>query len=234
MASPSEPARSVRLHQSVAREIGTAILTGKVQPGDNLGGEIEASLAHGVSRTAYREALRILIAKGLVESRPKAGTHVRAKAHWNLLDPDVLAWTFSAEPDRETIRDLFELRGIIEPAAAELAAMRRTPEQVEAMDAALETMRTAGLQSEEGKHADQEFHRLMLAAANNAALGSLASSVGAAVSWTTRFKQRRRTLPRDPWPDHHAVFVAIRDGKSDEARTAMGRLLLLALDDMSA
>lgn len=229
---PSDQPRSVRLHQSVARELGTAILSGKVQPGESLGGEIESSLAHGVSRTAYREALRILIAKGLVESRPKAGTHVRAKAHWNLLDPEILAWTFSDEPDPRTIRDLFELRGIIEPAAAELAAERRTPEQVAALAEALETMREQGLASEEGKLADQEFHRLVLAAADNAALGSLASSVGAAVSWTTRFKQRRHAQPRDPWPDHQAVFAAIAAGDPAAAHAAMKRLVLLALEDM--
>ena len=69
-----------------------------------------------VSRTAYREAVRTLSAKGLVESRPKAGTRVSERGRWNLLDPDVLAWAFETEPGEAFIRDLFELRKIVEPA----------------------------------------------------------------------------------------------------------------------
>ncbi|MFX7988724.1 GntR family transcriptional regulator, partial [Acinetobacter baumannii] len=92
--------------------------SGMRKPGDVFGGEIEASEALGVSRTAYREAIRILAAKGLVESRPKAGTRVTPRSRWNMLDVDVLAWTFEGEPDTDFIIDLFELRGVIEPAAA--------------------------------------------------------------------------------------------------------------------
>jgi DNA-binding FadR family transcriptional regulator len=233
MRSPRHlPEQGLRLNQSLAREIGTAILTGKYAPGDNLGGEIESSEALGVSRSVYREAMRILIAKGLVASRPKAGTHVTAREQWNRLDPEVLAWTFSSEPDPRAIQDIFELRRIIEPAAAGLAAQRRSEAQLAAMAAALAAMRDKGLQSEEGKLADQDFHRLILAAAANDALYSLASSVGAAVTWTTRFKQRRHRLPRDPLPDHIAVFDAIRAGSAKKASAAMQELLILALADM--
>ena len=86
------------------------------------GGEIEASEALGVSRTAYREAIRILAAKGLIESRPKAGTRVTQRSRWNLLDPDVLGWAFESEPDLDLLESLFELRNIVESAAAALAA----------------------------------------------------------------------------------------------------------------
>jgi DNA-binding FadR family transcriptional regulator len=97
---PSGKASSLRIHQSVARDLGTAILSGKFAPGDNLGGEIESAGDLGISRTAYREAIRILIAKGMVESRPKAGTHVTPRKRWNLLDPEVLAWMSQARPTR--------------------------------------------------------------------------------------------------------------------------------------
>src|SRR6478752_4350404 len=100
---------SPRLHGTIARTIAIEILSGVRQPGDLLVGEIEASEALGVSRTAYREAIRILAAKGLVESRPKAGTRVLPRARWNLLDPDVLGWAFEGTPDNEFILDLFEL-----------------------------------------------------------------------------------------------------------------------------
>jgi DNA-binding FadR family transcriptional regulator len=226
--------KAERIHQAIARTLGTAILTGQHQPGDSLEGEIEQSLALGVSRTPYREAIRILVAKGLLESRPKAGTHVTPRARWNLLDPDILAWTFSGEPDERFVAGLFELRGIIEPAAAALAAQRRTTAQVVAMRAALDLMAHHGLATEAGQAADQHFHAVVLAATHNDALASLASSVGAAVSWTTRFKQRRHALPRDPLPEHMAVFEAIAAGNDARARRAMEDLLRLAFADMAA
>ncbi len=187
-------AKTPRLHQSIARTLGMAIVSGAYQPGDSLEGEIEQSLAMGVSRTPYREAIRILTAKGMLESRPKSGTRVTARSRWNLLDPDVLAWTFSGEPDPGFVKGLFELRGVIEPAAAGFAARRRSEAQLAAMQTALNQMADRGLSTEAGQAADQEFHRLILESAGNEVLSTLASSVGAAVSWTTRFKQRQTAL----------------------------------------
>jgi DNA-binding FadR family transcriptional regulator len=224
--------KSERIHQAIARSLGSAILAGEYLPGNGFGGEIERSLALGVSRTAYREAIRILVAKGLIESRPKAGTHVTPRQNWNLLDPDVLAWTFSGTPDPHFINGLFELRGIIEPAAAALAAERRTETQLVSMRQSLAQMAHHGLASEGGQAADQQFHRSILEATHNDALATLASSVGAAVSWTTRFKQRHQALPRDPLPDHLAVFEAIKAQRPKLARAAMEELLRLALADM--
>ncbi len=223
---------SPRIHGTIAHDIGVEILSGVRKPGDVFGGEIEASEALGISRTAYREAIRILAAKGLVESRPKAGTRVTPRQRWNLLDPDVLAWTFEGEPDAVFILDLFELRSVIEPAAAAFAARRRTQQHLADMKAALDEMGRLGLADAEGRAADQRFHRAILSAAGNEALAALASSVGAAVSWTTKYKQRTRALPRDPLPDHILVYEAILAGDADAAHGAMASLLYLALADM--
>ena len=224
--------KPLRIHQDIARRIGIAILSGKHAPGSAFSGEIENSEALGVSRTAYREAMRILTAKGLLESRPRAGTHVTPRSRWNLLDPEMLAWMFSGEPDPEFIRDLFELRGIIEPAAAALAAQRRSENQVAAMRVALDSMEELGLSVEAGQAADREFHRLILEASSNEALIALAGSVGAAVQWTTRYKRRADPNPRDPVPEHIALWEAIAASDSHAARSAMIQLLDLALGDM--
>ncbi len=111
-----------RLHGAIAHKLGAAIVSGEYRPGDTLSGEVAFSEALDVSRSAYREAVQVLSAKGLVESRPKTGTRVLPRNRWNLLDPDVLAWAFSGEPDIHFVRSLFELRSIVEPAAARLAA----------------------------------------------------------------------------------------------------------------
>lgn len=235
MGDPELSARaatSPRIHGSIARAIGIEIVSGKRAPGTMLDGEIEASEALGISRTAYREAIRILAAKGLIESRPKAGTRVTPRAQWNMLDPDVLAWMFEGDPGRDFITALFELRGIVEPAACALAATRRTENDLAVMDEALEEMGKRTLKTVEGRAADQRFHTAILAAAGNEPLVSLASTVGAAIGWTTRFKQRVKARPRDPMPDHKAVLAAIRAGDPDAARAAMNVLLRLAIEDM--
>lgn len=223
----------LRLHQSFARSLGIEIVSGRIAPGDNLGGEIERSAALGISRTAYREAIRILIAKGLVESRPKAGTHVSDRKRWNLLDPDILEWMFHSDPDEKFVNDLFELRRIVEPAAAVLAAQRCTDGQLAEMDEALARMKQYGLSTEVGRLADQRFHTLILEAAANEPLSSLSSTIGAAVHWTTRFKLAVQDNPRDPYLDHLALRNAIASRDVEMADAAMRELINLALDDMA-
>ena len=220
-----------RLRGAVANRLGVAILSGEFAPGDTLSGEIAFSEALNISRSAYREAIQVLTAKGLVESRPKAGTRVLPRQRWNLLDPDVLAWAFMGEPDEQLIRSLFELRLIMEPAAAGLAATRRDRDDLKAMKDALVGMRRHSLATDQGRLADRQFHDAILQATRNDALITLSASIGAAVSWTTQFKQRSRALPRNPIPDHAAVYDAIAAGDSDAASAAMRALVELALED---
>lgn len=220
-----------RIHGAIARAIGIEIVSGKRAPGSMFGGEIEASEELGVSRTVYREAMRMLAAKGLIESRPKAGTRVTPRTRWNLLDPDILAWTFESEPQPEFIHGLFELREIIEPAAAAYAAERRSSEQLKHLREALDEMAHFGLADPQGRAADQRFHRALLDASGNEPLAALASTIGAAVQWTTIFKQRERPLPRDPVPDHEAVYKAIAAKDCNRARAAMLALVRSALED---
>ncbi len=220
-----------RLRGAVAHYLGTAIVSGAIQPGERLTGEVDNSAALNVSRSAYREAVQVLTAKGLVESRTKAGTRVLPRSRWNLLDPDVLAWAFSGEPDIGYVRDLFELRAIVEPAAARLAAERRDKEDIRAMRDALGRMRRHTLATEAGRAADRDFHDAVLRASRNSVLITLSASIGAAVNWTTQFKQRGRALPRDPVPDHVQVGDAIIAGDADAAEAAMRALVELALQD---
>lgn len=226
--------KSLRLHGSIARDLGIAIVTGVHPPGAVLSSEVEFAERNAISRTAYREAIRILAAKGLVETRPKAGTRVTDPARWHILDPDVLAWTFEGEPSATFIRDLFELRMALEPAAAELAARRRSGEHLAQMGHALEEMARHGLKTAAGQAADQVFHATLLRATGNASLNSLASTISAAVRWTTIYKQRKRKLPRDPVPDHRLLFDAVANGDGPAARAAMATLIEQALADIGS
>ncbi len=231
MSGMATSPRPLRIHGTIARDLGIRIVSGAVAPGDLLDGEIAASGSLNVSRTAYREALRMLAAKGLVESRPKTGTRVSQRDQWQLLDPDVLSWVFDVEPDARLIGHLFELRKIVEPAAAQFAALRRTDAQVEAMRDALRDMADHTLATDAGRDADQRFHAALLEASSNPFLVTLTSGVGAAVAWTTIFKQRNSPLRRDPLPDHQRVFEAVAAGDGAAAYAAMTDLVDMAFQD---
>ena len=225
------PTRALRLHGTIARKLGIAIVSGQYEPGDLLDSEIAASEQLAVSRTAYREAVRILAAKGLVDARPKVGTRINPRSKWNLLDPDVLEWTFESEPDLDLLDSLFELRNVVESAAAGLAATRRSAAHLKAMRAALDGMAEHTLATPEGRQADLDFHTTLLDATDNPFIISLTSGVSAAISTTTIFKQRKRPLRRDPLPDHLRVFTAIAAKDAVKAQKAMSELIELARAD---
>jgi len=228
-----DPADSGTIHHAIARQIGTAILAGELQPGDRVGGEHAQSRHFGVSRPAYREAIRKLLAKGLLETRPKSGSHVAPRRLWNLLDPEVIEWMFSGKPDLRFIQDLLELRALVEPAAAALAAGRRNERQLEEMRGALEAMALHGLQSATGQDADRQFHNSMLAASGNEAFASLSRSIEAAVKWITVYRQRLDLWQSELVDEHRAVFDGIAAGDPERARKAMQDLLGITLANIT-
>lgn len=220
------------LNERVADEVGMAIVTGRFTPGTVLPNEIEASLQRGVSRTAYREAIRVLAAKGLVVSRPKTGTRVNPRARWNILDPDVLGWMFAGAPSAKFVQGLFELRRMIEPEAAALAAERRSPQQLAELQQALGAMEKHGLEESAGRSADEAFHRIILEAADNEALAGLSRSITSGIRWTTIFKYQASRAPPDPIPAHRRLCDAIAGRDGVEARAASHVLLDNALADI--
>ena len=223
--------RALRLHGAIARQLGIRIVSGKCRPGDLLDGEVSAAEQLAVSRTAYREAVRILAAKGLVDARPRIGTRVNPRSMWHLLDPDVLEWAFASEPDLVLLDSLFELRKVVESAAAGLAAQRRSATHLRDMRAALEGMATHTLATEAGRQADLDFHTILLRATGNPFIESMANGVRAAIRTTTIYKQRRHPLRRNPLPDHLRVFEAIAAREPLRAQEAMGELIQLARID---
>jgi DNA-binding FadR family transcriptional regulator len=145
----------------------------------------------------------------------------------------VLAWIFEFEPDDALLTSLFELRRIVEPQAASLAASRRTDADLADMAGALEGMAKHTLATPTGRVADQDFHSALLRASRNAFVVSLTSGVSAAVSWTTIFKQRFAPLARDPLPDHRRVYEAIKAADPQAAHQTMESLIDLALLDIT-
>ncbi|MCX5514721.1 FadR family transcriptional regulator [Kaistia algarum] len=212
------------LSDRVAAEIGRRIVTGQYPPGETLPTEPKVQEEFGVSRTAVREAIRLLSAKGLTVSRPKIGTKVRPRADWNMLDSDVLSWQLDQRPSDEFIHSLFEMREIIEPAAAARAAERATEEELETLRVALEGIQNRERGSSDQIRSDLAFHMTVLEASHNPMLRSVGSLIesGLVVSFSLGW---RTVMGDDAVLQHRDVYEAIRKRDPEEAYLAMRRLL---------
>ncbi len=221
----SRPIVRRTLHGQVVDEIGTAIVRGELEPGTALPTEPEWSARLGVSRTALREASKVLAAKGLIESRPKTGTRVRPRDTWNFLDPKILTWRLEARRPHDYARDLFELRRVIEPAACALAAGRATREQLVTLDTAYRGMEKAGDDGELWVAPDLLFHQTILRMTGNELIGSLAALIGSALALSFRLSNDNPAGQSHSLPLHKDVLVQIRARDGEKARRAMTVLL---------
>jgi DNA-binding FadR family transcriptional regulator len=208
----------------VAGKIGRRIVSGQYRPGDTLPTEPRIQAEFGVSRTAVREAIRLLSAKGLTASRPKIGTRVRPTVDWNMLDPDVLRWQLDQSPSEEFIHALFEMREIIEPAAAERAAERATPEELDRMGVAMDGIQNEARASPEQIKADIDFHMAILEASRNPLLRSVGAMIASALSISFSLGWRT-VMAEDAVLQHRAVYDAIRRRDGEQAFLAMRKLL---------
>jgi GntR family transcriptional regulator, galactonate operon transcriptional repressor len=218
------------LHGQVVQEVGRRIVSGAEPPGSILDIEhLEATF--DVSKTVVREALKVLAAKGLVDARPKRGTFVRPRADWSLLDPDLLRWQFESSARDQFLTNLHEVRLIVEPAGARLAAVRRTDDDLGALERAI-TLVPAEASPEEIVEADLTFHRTLLAASHNELLARMEHIIEIGL--------RARDLlvhaaghREDFLPPHQAVLAAVRSGDPDAAEQAMRGLLDQAARDQA-
>ncbi|WP_020500422.1 FadR/GntR family transcriptional regulator [Sciscionella marina] len=218
------------LHGQIVEAIGTGIVRGDHPPGSTLFAEdLEREL--GVSKTVVREALKVLGAKGMVESRQKRGTVVRPRAQWHLLDADLLRWHGGARPDRDFLGNLAEVRAIVEPAGARLAAVRRTEEDLVALESAMAAMVAAHTDADAMIAADLEFHRALLDAAHNELLSRMDVVIVAGLGVRDRIVHAREHWA-DPEPAHRAILDAVRANAPEAAVRAVEALLAQAEADL--
>jgi acetyl esterase/lipase/DNA-binding FadR family transcriptional regulator len=222
-----------RLHGSVAHRIAADIIRGALPQGSLLPNEDNASASFGVSRSAYREAIRTLAAKGLVSALPKVGTRIAPRSAWQILDPDILAWHFELGASEEFIRNLFELRKIVEPSAAALAAMRRSQDQLSRLADSLARMARMSPRSGAWLNAIIGFHHELMVAGRNEAVASLWPAIQTTLRWSVKLQMMLPTLvlAHDPVADHARVFEKIASQSAEGALTEMALLIDSALDD---
>jgi GntR family galactonate operon transcriptional repressor len=231
MANRTYP--SLALPGRLAHQIGRQIVSGDRPEGDLLPHETELAEQFDVSRQAVREGLKVLAAKGLVTSRRRAGTHVAPREDWNLLDPDVLAWCSPASLETTFIRDLVELRLLIEPAAAWMAASRADPGAVDTIAAALAEMRRTAAMSEEFYAADVAFHSAIFAASGNSLINQLSTILAPLLQASLRTTHQAVATFPDAISAHADVYEAIVAREADLARSRMRALLSSVADEIA-
>ncbi|MER7738302.1 FadR/GntR family transcriptional regulator [Streptomyces sp. NPDC096538] len=216
------------VHGQTVEALARRILGGEIPEGATL--DLVALQSElDVSLTALRESLKVLAAKGMVDARQKRGTFVRARGDWNLLDADVLRWQFeggrTTEADRALLRNLAEVRAIIEPAAVRLAAERRTAADLAALDDALRAMG----EDDDGDaghavEADLAFHRALLRSTHNELLERMEMVIESGLAHRDRIVHSS-PHGENPVPAHQAVLDAVREQDPDAAEDAMRALL---------
>lgn len=221
--STGEASSSGRKVRWVVATIGTSIASGQRKPGETLPTEAILSEQLSVGRNIVREGLKILAGKGLVRTVRRAGTSVQPQSHWNMLDPDVLRWILATENLRvEMLRELAELRRIIEPEVAALAAANATTTEILRLFETYEAMERFEGDAVRAIEADILFHERMFEAAHSPLLSSLLR--GFMVLLRANFEITVTGFSGN-LIEHRRAAEAIRDRNPQAARAALVRLL---------
>jgi DNA-binding FadR family transcriptional regulator len=222
------------LHHYIVREVGRHILAGTWAVGEVIPSDVKLCATLQVSRTALREALIVLAAKGLIEARQKIGTIVRPREEWNMLDADIVAWRVGSADSDAAIVELYELRKLIEPLAASLAATHSTRREIELIQKAYEDMAAAGDDGAKVLAPDMRFHRGIIAATGNTLFASLGLAISSALE--VNFQAVADTPRGHAWalPLHKAIVDAIAAHNPKAARLSMHKLLEASELDLRA
>jgi DNA-binding FadR family transcriptional regulator len=216
------------IHGQTVETLASRILSNEYPAGmtldlPTLRAELEVSL------TALREALKVLTAKGMIDARQKRGTFVQPRSSWHMLDADVMRWHTSAAPAPELFDQLAEVRAVVEPAAARLAAERATTSDLAALAASLTAMAEAS-DVDAAVAADIDFHRHLLLATHNEFLAEIAQTIAIGLAKRDKFVHESNTS--DPVPIHRAVVDAVAAHDPVAAEHAMHALVDRSTEDL--
>ncbi len=220
------------LHGRLVHELGREIVTGRLPAGEPLPTEEQLVRAFGSSRSAVREATKVLVAKGLVVSRRKVGTIVQPESSWNLLDPDVLAWRYENEPTGVHLDHLAEMRVVLEPEAARLAARAKDRKAVRAVQESYHRMEETLDDPDAFILHDLAFHRAVVDAGGNDLLVHLHAVLEVALAAARQVHTRNVRRNKRSLPAHKAVLDAIVARDGDQAAALMRQVVTNAQHDI--
>lgn len=222
------------VHGNTVDHLGEAIVAGRYAAGASIPPEPLLGEELGVSRTVVREAVKSLVAKGLLTTGPKVGTRVLASDHWNWFDPDVVIWQSKAGLTREFLRDLQDLRRVVEPAAVRMAAERATAQDIAEIELAYEGMRRAVEEGGDYVAYDLRFHQGLLRACHNRMIVQMSKALSALLRTSFEISTTRKDGPRNSLPMHRAVVDAVVARQPAKAERAILVLIDSAREDIEA
>ncbi|WP_245146211.1 FadR/GntR family transcriptional regulator [Acinetobacter baumannii] len=225
-ADYKNPIPSKSQHALIVQQLGLKIVSGKISENEKLPSEVDLCEEYKVSRPVFREAIRVLNAKGLTYSRPKIGTVVRPKEEWHLLDPDVLFWLIQTTPEHEFFKTLSTVRRVLEPELAYIAASTANEEDIERIKQAYEGMEKATT-VEEFIEPDIQFHLAIAKATHNDLLAYMSKMLVLPLQQSIQVTSLRPNLQGHSLPRHKAILTAIENKDPLSARHAS----LVQLDD---
>jgi DNA-binding FadR family transcriptional regulator len=218
-SSYRRPPERKSMHPQIVRDLGMRIVAGEFPPGARLPAEAELCASYAVSRSVLREATRVLVAKGLVVSKQRAGAIVRPRSDWHLLDPDVLYWLIQTKPAPEFVETLMTVRRIFEPAAAALAARVATDEQLRGISEAYAGMESART-PQELLEPDLAFHRRIAEATGNDLLAYIGNMLSLALRESIILSSKLPNTHALSLPRHKAILTALLNHDPLGARQA--------------
>jgi DNA-binding FadR family transcriptional regulator len=216
---------SKNLTQQLTHKLGEAIVKGDYPIGSRMPSEAVLCEQFAISRSATREAVKMLSAKGLISSRPKQGITVNPETHWNLYDSDVLAWILKSKPSLQLLKEFTQVRFAIEPMAAKLAAENATPQQIKDIEQALYRIAEAEEGLEDQLDAHINFLNTILVASGNRFFIQLTQFVDAALRVSIRYTNQVKGISNTDVTFHVKVFNAIKDGDANTAQSLIYEVL---------
>ncbi|TLU64321.1 FadR family transcriptional regulator [Thalassotalea litorea] len=217
------------LSVQVARELGRRIVAGSFEPGSLIEDENALADRYQVSRVVIRDAVKILVGKGLLDVRRGIGTKVRPRNEWILLDDDVLAWHITAPPNKEFISQLMDVRLAFEPKAARWAAERADDKSLKEIEEAVVRMEQESGSLEKFVVADALFHRAVLRAAHNEFLTAMEGVIYSALLVSVRITNQDPRKNSDSVKFHRDVYEMIASGDGVGAEQLTEKLLTDAI-----
>lgn len=222
------------LHHEILEDLGPRVVTGTLGEGETITLDWVCS-EYGISRTIAREVVQVLVSMHLVSSRRRTGITVRPLREWDVFNPAVIRWRLAGADRAAHLHELSQLRAAIEPAAAELAAERATPQaraEILALAEDLESTGAAGDLATFLEH-DVRFHLLLLESSSNAMFAGLAD----VVEEVLRGRTGHHLMPSKPKPEarelHAQVARAVADRDPATARAAMAAICLEVAAEMA-
>jgi len=212
-----KPVKKMKIYEEIVAKVKDMIEEGRLKSGEKLPGERELAEVFHVSRSSVREALRSLESHGYLESRQGDGTYIAKQPVESLVTP--LASVILTEKDGQM--ELFEMRRMIEPHVAYLAAERATPEEILMMEEALELQEEEIAQGGTGTEVDKSFHYLMAKATKNKVFIRIADSIMDLLAESRDKYLQVEGRPEKSILRHRQLLEAIKAGDQDLAAKIM-------------